>query len=378
MMDPAQRTGHDRRATDGGDHGVSVPQRYLALLADVAERLLAAGSAARMVDELFTLIRTELRLDVFFNYRLHDDRLILEAHGGLTDAQAADGGELAIGQAICGTVARERRPRHATSLQRSEDPMVAFVKNVGLDAYACTPLVHGDVLLGTLGFGRRWADRFTADELSFLHTVCHYVALAKYRLRVEEELRLAVTSRERLLAELNHRVRNALQVAVGLVAMELAAYPDPSEGAALKAAADRLQVLAIAHRPLYATGSPDTVDVAALLASVVEEASTGVSLAAVSVARPLPVEAAVAFALLVHTLLDGRADDAPVRLTADIVIDDGGRQRLALLFSGCLRDRSQAPTASQRLVRALAHQLRATFDDRPSGLMLSLPYALSD
>ena len=373
MIVPPQHNGPDVGAQ--ADPGASIPQRYLAMLADVAERLLAAGNAAGMVDELFTLIRTELRLDVFFNYRLHDDQLLLEAHGGLTETEAAAGAVLEIGQAICGNVARERRPRHATAVQGSDDPMVAFVKGVGLDAYACTPLIHGDVLLGTLGFGRRWADRFTPDELSFLHTVCHYVALAKYRLRVEEELRVAVAAREQLLAELNHRVRNALQVAVGLVSMELTQQADAAESSALKAAAERLQVLAIAHRPLYATDRPDTVDVAKLLASVVEEASTGVSLAAVDAPRPLPVEAAVAFALLVHALLAGRNDDAPIRLAAAVIADDDGRQRLELLFTGRLHDRKQAPAASQRLVRALAYQLRATLDDHPSGLMLSLPYA---
>ncbi|MFC7554787.1 GAF domain-containing protein [Pseudoroseomonas wenyumeiae] len=111
----------------------------------------------------------------------------LEAHGGLTPAEAAAGATLDIGQAICGQVARNRKPCHAVAVQRSDDPMVAFVRQVGLDAYACTPLVQGNELLGTLGFGRRWAERFDEDELSFLHTVCQYVALAKHRLRTEQE-----------------------------------------------------------------------------------------------------------------------------------------------------------------------------------------------
>lgn len=171
-----------------------LPQRRLALVAEAAEGLLAAEDPARMVDELFGLIQSELRLDVFFNYRLEAGRLVLEAHGGLTPEQAAAGAELDLGQAVCGCAARDRQRFHVTGVQQSEDPLVAFVRDVGLDAYACTPLLHGDRLIGTLGFGRKWADRFTDDELSFLHTLCHFVALAKYRLMVEQELRAGSSS----------------------------------------------------------------------------------------------------------------------------------------------------------------------------------------
>lgn len=61
-----------------------LPHRGLALAAEAANRLLAAQDPARMVDELCALIQSELRLDVFFNYRLQGGRLVLEARGGLT------------------------------------------------------------------------------------------------------------------------------------------------------------------------------------------------------------------------------------------------------------------------------------------------------
>jgi GAF domain-containing protein len=151
----------------------NLPRRYLALIADIAGRLLAADNDVGMVAELFALIRDELRLDIFFNYRLDDGRLVLEAHGGLSEAEAASGASLEIGQAVCGCVARDRVPAHATGVQASADPLHDFIRGLGLDAYACTPLIYGGTLIGTLGFGRRWADRFSEDELSFLHTVCH-------------------------------------------------------------------------------------------------------------------------------------------------------------------------------------------------------------
>lgn len=342
----------------------SVPERYLALLADVAEQLLAAAGSATMVDTLFDLIRRELRLDVFFNYRIEDDRLILEAHGGLSAREASDGAELMVGQAVCGCVARDRRPVHAIGVQGSSDPLHAFVKGIGLDAYACTPLLHGDRLLGTLGFGRRWSDRFSVDELRFLHTVCHYVALAKYRLQVEAELRDGVAARERLLAELNHRVRNALQAAVGLVAVELAGV-DATARPAVQRAVERLQVLALAHRPLYAGDRPDAIHVGPLLTDVLHRNDQCVDLDRLDRASFIPVESAVALALLVHIMAEGAG-----KLTLAVSADDDG---LRLGFSGLPLDGAAGDLPSRRLVDALLRQLRGDLRRDGADALLVLP-----
>ncbi|MEH3159556.1 MAG: GAF domain-containing protein [Sphingomonas taxi] len=349
------------------DPAASVSARYLALLAEVAERLLAAAGPAAMIDEMFVLIRRELRLDVFLNYRLEDDRLVLEAYGGL-DAEASAGvAELRLGQAICGCVARDRKPTHVVGVQRSDDPVHAFVRGLGVDVYACTPLLHGDRLLGTLSFGRRWADRFTPDELHFLHTVCHYVALAKYRLAVEAELRAGVEARERLLGELNHRVRNALQVAVGLVAAEVSTS-DGAARAALRRAVDRLQVLALAHRPLYVGETTDTVDGVTLLVDV---GGGRLTLAKQDGPVRMPVERAAALAILVHTLLEGRDEARNFEARQDA----GG---VHLLFHGLSLPPDDAPAAERRVAAGLLHQLRATISAGPGGLHLVMPRPAHD
>jgi putative methionine-R-sulfoxide reductase with GAF domain len=350
-------------------------RRYLTLIAEVAARLLAAEDPAVMVDGLFTMIRAELRLDVFFNYRFEDGRLKLEAHGGLTEEEARAGAVLEIGQAVCGCAARDRAPLHATQVQGSADPMLAFVKQVGLDAYACTPLIHGGELLGTLGFGRRWADRFTHDELNFLHTVCHYVALAKYRLRMEARLREEVALREHLLVELNHRVRNALQLAVGLMMADARGSTEPGVHAALRLAADRLEVLALAHRTIYAGATPDAIDVGSLLHALIEQAGGDPALVeATGPAMSLPIEQAVALALLIHALIEDQIGDPP-RLRLFAVQQESGNEMLCVDLSGTMRGQHDLAVTDGRIVRALSRQLRATVDQPREGLVtVSMPY----
>ncbi|MDJ0275672.1 histidine kinase dimerization/phosphoacceptor domain -containing protein [Sphingomonas sp. 2R-10] len=343
MIDPASTD----MAVDG------MPRRHLRLLGEAADRLLAADDPAGMVDDLFTLIADELRLDVFFNYRLDGDALLLETHGGLTSAEAASFERLAIGEAVCGCVARDRRPIATFGVQRSDDPMAKFVRALGVDAYVCTPLMHGSTLLGTLSFGRRWSDRFEPDELAFIRTVCHYVALAKHRLRIEAELREGIAVRERLLAELNHRVRNALQTAVAVVRLGAADLTDGSARGALADAAARLEVLAAAHRPLYATDSPSRIDIVALIGSIAERTDDE-PVAILGTGNPsLAIEQAAAVALLTHAFI-AVDPDALAQVAIDATAD-----ALRLTLTGTDMGRPRPAIDDGRLVRGLARQLRA-------------------
>jgi two-component sensor histidine kinase len=359
--------------TDGPVVDPELPHRRLALVAEAAERLLAAEDPARMVDELFALVQSELRLDVFFNYRLEGSRLVLEAHGGLAPEEATAGAALELGQAVCGCAARDRQRFHMTGVQRSDDPLVAFVRQVGLDAYACTPLLHGDTLIGTLGFGRRWADRFTNDELSFLHTLCHFVELAKYRLMVERELRRGLEQRDRLLAELNHRVRNALQLAVSVVRLEAASAKDEASSNALARAVDRIEVIASAHRPIYASDDFSTVNIFDLLGAV-EEGARGRKLRVVGAKdAKLPIEQGVALALLVHTLFtESLASNDPVIVE---VVREIGETWTGVKLIGL---QSLPEVLSRRFSQALLRQLRAVAEHTTNELLIRVQATPND
>lgn len=176
----------------GAPHGglAAVSPSYLQLLSTSAEQLLAAEDIRQGAAELFDTLREALSLDSYLNYTLSEDGvLVLESSRGLDPAAEQAGARLGLTGTVCGEVAATRTPRHATAIQASADPTVGFLKSVGLNCYACTPLVARGRLLGTLGFGRWGAERFTDDELHLLHTVTHYLAMAYDRLRTESALR---------------------------------------------------------------------------------------------------------------------------------------------------------------------------------------------
>lgn len=349
---------HKSLATIAADTGpASDPgrsQRHLMLIAQAAAGLLAADDAITMIDELFALIRSELRLEMVLDYRSAEGRLVLAAYGGLTAAQAEAGAMLDL-------------------VGESEDPQLDFVRELGVDSYAGMPLLYGEERLGMLGFGRS-TGQFDAGEVRFLQTICGYVALAKHRLRIETALREDVGRHERSLTEVSHRARNALQTAIGLVAADAGGAADPVTRAALTLAAERLQVLAIAHRPLYATDRSDMVDFGKMLAAVVEQAvSTPVDVEAGGTAG-LPVERGVAFALLIHALLLRPGEGPPTVVRLGIAAD-----ALLVTIEGPGRGAAAARTGEPRMVTALVRQVRATITtpDR-NRLMVSIPYVRAD
>ncbi|MBC9175872.1 histidine kinase dimerization/phosphoacceptor domain -containing protein [Pseudoroseomonas ludipueritiae] len=348
------------------------PLRFLALIAEAAAQLLAADDPSGMVDDLFRLIQTELRLDVFVNYRLTEAGLLkLEAHGGLTPAEVEAVATLELGQAICGRVAQNLKPCHAVAVQSSNDPTATFVRQVGLNAYACAPLVQGDQLLGTLSFGRRWAERFEEDELNFLHTICHYVALAKHRLRTEQELRHALAVQEGLLQELNHRVRNSLQLVIGVLAMEESDVP-PECRAAIAGTRQRILVIASVHQRLYGKSRLNGIEIGGLLRDLASSAGNGPVPVECEIEGTcvLPVERAVALALIFDDLLRARlaaqpeGDLSPVRCALEQV--PSNRLRLWLEGSAPAGTAGPPAQAAGRVLRALIHQLRARLTGHPA------------
>jgi signal transduction histidine kinase len=120
-----------------------------------------------------------------------------------------------MGEGIIGRVAEQRRAIVLEQVERSDDPNTKFLKALRIRAYACYPLLAGEHLLGTLSFASRQRENFAPEDVEFFQTVASYLALAKERLRLRDELQrhaanLEQTVRERtcklrdLVAELEH------------------------------------------------------------------------------------------------------------------------------------------------------------------------------
>lgn len=182
------------------------------LLWEAASMLLTADEPETMMRELFDKLAPHLGLDTYFNFMADEseEALRLLSCVGVPEDTARSLARLDFGQAICGTVALQRKPVVATFIQRSDDPKAQLAKSFGVRAYACNPLLAGGRLLGTLSFASRTRDQFEDDELEFLRTVTHYVTVAYERLRLVRQLRETDRRKDEFLATLAHELRNPL------------------------------------------------------------------------------------------------------------------------------------------------------------------------
>ena len=191
----------------------------LMLLSDVAAHLLKAEKPEMMIRELFENVSKHLDLQIYMKFLVNETggALRLDSCAGLPEDVERQLQCLEFGQGCCGAVALRRQPLYASDVGRSSDENLRLLKELGVRAYACYPLLAGNRLLGTLAFATCHRDSFHDDDLAFMSTICQYVAMSEERQRLESELRRnnnqlaeADQRKNEFLAMLAHELRNPL------------------------------------------------------------------------------------------------------------------------------------------------------------------------
>jgi PAS domain S-box-containing protein len=160
------------------------------ILSEALAHLLTAEDTGNVVRDLFPKVAAYLRVDTYLNFMVNDkgDALCLHSCAGIPEETARRLQRLEFGQAICGTVAQTRRPIIANDIQNSDYDKAALVRAMGIQCYACNPLMSGERLLGTLSFASRTRPAFEESELEFLRIISNYVAIALERSRAMRAL----------------------------------------------------------------------------------------------------------------------------------------------------------------------------------------------
>jgi len=172
---------------------------------------------------------------------------------------------------------------HALALVREHDPELPFVFVSGA--------LGEEVAVEALKRGA--TDYVLKDRLDRLPvTVLRALAEARERAekrQAQEALQMLLEERTTLLHELDHRVKNNLQLILSLIGIEIRHAEDQATGRVLERMRERLQALGAAHRDLYDGNGSSRFDVSSFARGLCEELTA--SVAGVTITTEFEVEA---------------------------------------------------------------------------------------
>ncbi|MFT3729017.1 MAG: histidine kinase dimerization/phosphoacceptor domain -containing protein [Terricaulis sp.] len=224
------------------------------------------------------------------------------------------------------------------------------------------------------------------DEIRSLRRTL--AAMAKTLRSREQRLVAALAEERALLREVNHRVKNNLQMVASLLNIQARGATDEGEAWGLARAHDRVQLLALVHQRIYSSGELRELRLDDLVAEIARQLlqSRGASARGVKLGYDIDavredVDRAMPLAFMVGEAISAALDtlngveDAELRLWLREGEDGTVRFAISTTFAG---PTSAAPSA--RLIDAFARQVGAEVGrspNRPAELWVSVPPAAS-
>jgi two-component sensor histidine kinase len=226
---------------------------------------------------------------------------------------------------------------------------------------------------GVLEVDSRSEGEFSEHDLAFLQGAANILGMAIERQRYERKLKAALDRHQVLLTEINHRVKNSLQVVVSMLQLQASAAGDPELNARLTEASSRVATVGHAYERLAQEANFEKIDLSAYLREVLKDLQPTVLPCKLRFDAPegiqLAADRAIHVALIINELVTNSAKYAyPNRPGGPIQVRLVPAGNDAVLVS--VRDEGVGLPASfdvtknkrlgTRLVTALAKQLDAT------------------
>jgi two-component sensor histidine kinase len=189
---------------------------------------------------------------------------------------------------------------------------------------AVNVILQGDgAPFGVLEVDSRSEGEFSEQDISFLQGAANILGMAIERQRYEQSLRTALEQQKVLMQEINHRVKNSLQLVGSMFNLQARKAKDPALIQALQEAYGRVTAVARVHERLYLSSNVGTVDLSAYLRAVCEDLQgvTADHRIVFGTHEPIPMttDRAVLVALLMGELVTNAAKHAyPVNAPGEI------------------------------------------------------------
>lgn len=230
---------------------------------------------------------------------------------------------------------------------------------------------------------------FSEKDISFLQGAANIIGLAIERQRYERDLRAALEHQQVLLKEINHRVKNSLQLVTSMLNLRASTQNDPNVHQVLTEASARVGAISRAHDRLYRSADVIRIEIATYLSEVCKDLTHAIHHCEIDFKSEgpvsMPTDRAINLALLVTELVTNAAKHAYGEAGGDVNVHlsaaAGGVVSIKVQDHGVGLPAGFQPHESRglgmRLITALTKQMHATLDipkrEKGAWFILSVP-----
>src|ERR1700726_3592902 len=237
-----------------------------------------------------------------------DKRLLVRAGVGWGEGvvgQATVGADLA---SPAGYALRTGKPvisNHLQNEQRFRTPELLVKHGI---RRAMNVILQGDGSpFGVLEVDSRSEGEFGEHDIAFLQGAANILGMAIEQQQYQRKLQAALDRHQILLKEVNHRVKNSLQVVSSMLHLQANTVGDPALSERLMEASTRILAVGRAYNRLAYNADYENVDLVAYLREVVQDLESAVAPCKVQFDTPndieFPADRAILVALIVNELI---------------------------------------------------------------------------
>jgi two-component sensor histidine kinase len=250
--------------------------RQQELLAELGVVALNRTTLRELLDRAVQFAAEGLQAELckILEFLPEENRLLMRAglgwNPGLIDI-ASVGADLASPSGYALHTGKPVISNHLENEERFRTPELLKVHSV---RRAINVILQGDgAPFGVLEVDSRSEGEFSEQDITFLQGAANILGMAIERHRYERDLREALEHQKVLVNEINHRVKNSLQLVASMFTLQASASADPVLAQSLQEAIGRVTAVARIHERLYRSTDILKIDLAAYLADICADLS---------------------------------------------------------------------------------------------------------
>src|SRR5689334_5762447 len=297
----------DGRSEDLTGSALRLRIRQQELLAELGVLALQGASFIEMLNHTARITAEGLGAEYckVMEYLPAENRLLVRAGVGWDEGvvgHATVGADLTSPAGYALSTGKPVISNHLENEQRFRTPELLIAHGI---RRAMNVILQGDISpFGVLEVDSRSEGEFSEYDIAFLQGAANILGMAIEQQQYQRKLQVALERHQILLKEVNHRVKNSLQVVSSMLHLQASAVGDPTLSDRLQEASTRVSAVGRAYERLAYNADYESIGLVSYLREVIDDLETAVAPSTVQLEAPEEIQFAADRAILVALIIN--------------------------------------------------------------------------